>query len=74
MAKKSAESNTGLIIALVCFVLLSVTLGVFAYLGFAGQAELDKKAKEAAQKESDMKKERDNEQLRAAVQRFARTR
>jgi hypothetical protein len=50
MAKKQPESGagTGMIIALVFFVLTTVILGVTTYLGFDGQTELETKAKAAA--------------------------
>jgi hypothetical protein len=44
-----AESKTGLVVALVFFVLLSIVLGVTTYLGFDGQKELEQKASTAAQ-------------------------
>jgi hypothetical protein len=54
MAKKQQESGpgTGMIIALVFFVLTSAILGVTTYLGFDGQADLEKKAKDAAAEKS----------------------
>jgi hypothetical protein len=61
------ESKTGLVISLVFFVLTTIILGVATWQGFAGQAELETKAKEAAKKEADMKRERDQERLRLAV-------
>jgi hypothetical protein len=53
------ESKQGLIITLVFFVLATLGLGVAAYYGFAGQAELEKKAAEAKKKEDDFKTDRD---------------
>lgn len=41
------ESKQGLIIALVIFVILTIGLGVATYYGFAGQAALEEKAKQA---------------------------
>ncbi len=48
MAKKTSsapESNTGLVVALVIFVLLTLTLGVFTYFGYDGQKQLAEEAK-----------------------------
>src|SRR3954470_18864064 len=54
MAKRGGgggeSSNTGLIVALVFFVLLSIGLGVGTYMGYGGKAESDKAAKAAADK------------------------
>jgi hypothetical protein len=47
MARKSGDSKQGLIIALVCFVVLSLILGVSTYYGFKDQDELKKKADDA---------------------------
>jgi len=61
------DSNTGLIVTLVFFVLATLTLGVFTYFGYDGQiklAENEKKAKAEAAKAS---KERDEERTRRLV-------
>jgi hypothetical protein len=53
MAKRGGggeSSNTGLIVALVFFVLLSIGLGVGTYMGYGGKAESDKAAKAASDK------------------------
>jgi hypothetical protein len=44
------SSNTGLIVALVFFVLLSIGLGVGTYMGYGGKSEADKTAKTASDK------------------------
>jgi hypothetical protein len=49
-AKQAGDSKQGLIIALVCFVLLSIILGVTTYMGYDGQTAKDTAAKEAATK------------------------
>ena len=60
MAKqRGRESNTGLVVTLVFFILISVGLGVATYYGFAQQADLTAKAADAAKAEADMKAERD---------------
>ena len=43
MAKqRGRESNTGIIVTLVFFIILSIALGVTAYYGFAGQTASDR--------------------------------
>jgi hypothetical protein len=51
------ESKTGLVIALVFFILLAITLGAMTYVGFDGQKELEAKASTAA---ADAKKAKDD--------------
>jgi hypothetical protein len=58
-AKPAGDSKQGLIIALVCFVVLSIILGVTTYMGYADQDKFTASAKEASQKEATAKKERD---------------
>ena len=58
-AKQAGDSKQGLIIALVCFVLLSIVLGVTTYMGYDGQTAKDTAAKEAKGKEDSAKKDRD---------------
>lgn len=48
-AAPRGESRTGLIVALVFFILTTITLGVVAYMGYDGQKELEEKAKLAAE-------------------------
>ncbi|HEV8059580.1 MAG TPA: hypothetical protein VGP68_06895 [Gemmataceae bacterium] len=64
-AKPAGDSKQGLIIALVCFVLLSIILGVTTYMGYDGQTAKDTAAKEAATKKSAADKERDYWKFRA---------
>jgi len=58
-ANKGGDSKQGLIIALVCFVLLSITLGVFTYYGYADQANLQANEKKAKDEKASMEKDRD---------------
>jgi len=44
------ESSTGLVVSLVVFILLTIGLGVTTYLGYAGQEEFKKQAKDASDK------------------------
>lgn len=73
MAKKKPESGPGtfMIIALVFFVLAAAVLGVTTYLGFDGQTELDKQAKEAQSKEKAAKAQADEQLARRDVLRIA---
>ena len=61
MAKKSSngDSKQGLIIALVCFVLLSIVLGVTAYYGYQDNATSLSKAKQAEADAGSAKKDRE---------------
>src|SRR6516225_6272881 len=66
MAAKGDESKQqALIIALVCFVVLSLGLGVATYYGFAGQDELRKQAQEAKKDKDAQTKRGDWEQLQS---------
>jgi hypothetical protein len=47
-AAPKQESKTGLVVALVIFIMLTIALGVTTYLGFDGQKELEAKATAAA--------------------------
>ncbi|HLN31576.1 MAG TPA: hypothetical protein VK395_27795 [Gemmataceae bacterium] len=58
-ANKGGDSKQGLIIALVCFVLLSITLGVFTYYGYADQANLQASEKKAKEEKTTIEKDRD---------------
>lgn len=62
MAAKD-DSKQGLIITLVIFVLISITLAVTTYYGFAGQSALEAKATDAAKKEAAKGKQKDWEQF-----------
>jgi len=60
MAKqRGRESNTGLVVTLVFFILTAVGLGVATYYGFAQQADLTNKAAAADKAAKDAEKERD---------------
>jgi hypothetical protein len=66
MAKqRGRESNTGLVVTLVFFIILSIGLGVAAYYGFAGQAALTTEKTTAVAAEKDMKAQRDWYQFQA---------
>lgn len=56
-AKQSGESKQGLIISLVCFVLLSIILGVTTYMGYGVADEKTKAAADATTKEAAAKKD-----------------
>jgi hypothetical protein len=58
-ANKGADSKQGLIITLVCFILLSIILGVTTYYGYAGQADLQKATADAKKDADSAKKDRD---------------
>ena len=66
MAKqRGRESNTGIVVTLVFFILLSIVLGVSTYYGFAGQAALTTATTTAVASEKDMKAQRDWYQFQA---------
>src|SRR5262245_60589361 len=77
MAKKSSrsssassskpESNTGLIVALVIFVLLTLTLGVFTYFGYDGQKQFADEAKKEKTAAANAKKAYDEERVKRLV-------
>jgi hypothetical protein len=70
MAKKTSapsDSNTGLIVTLVLFVVATLTLGVFTYLGYSGQTELVEKEKKAQGEVKAAKKALDEETLRRLI-------
>jgi hypothetical protein len=70
MAKKTAsapESNTGLIVALVIFVLLTLTLGVFTYFGYDGQKQLAEEAKKEKTNATNARAAADEEKVRRLV-------
>src|SRR5712692_3603090 len=66
-ANKGGDTKQGLIIALVCFVVLTLLLGVTTYLGYDGQKALEKAEKEAKGKADGVGKERDWWKYRALV-------
>lgn len=57
MAAKGGESKQGLIVTLIFFILATLTLGVFTYLGYDGQQQFIDARKKA---EADLKKITDN--------------
>ena len=60
MAKqRGRESNTGLVVTLVFFILTAIGLGVATYYGFAQQADLTTKAATADKAAKDAERERD---------------
>src|SRR6267142_332718 len=63
--KQAGDSKQGLIIALVCFVVLSIILGVTTYMGYADLNAKETAAKEAANKTTAANKERDWWKFRA---------
>lgn len=70
MARKvsgPAESNTGLVVTLVFFVLATLTLGVFTYLGYSGQLDYQEKAKKSDSDAKAAKKATDEEAVRRLV-------
>lgn len=71
-AKQSGESRQGLIISLVCFVLLSIVLGVTTYMGYGVADEKTKAAADDKAKAAAAKKDADWYKYRALeTQRFA---
>lgn len=70
MAKKvsaPSDSNTGLIVTLVFFILTTLVLGVFTYLGYSGQADFADKEKKAQGEVKAAKKALDEESVRRLV-------
>lgn len=66
-ASTGGESNTGLVVSLVIAILLAVTLGVFTYLGYSGQADLLTQAKKANADKAAADKKYDEEKLNRLV-------
>ncbi len=69
MARRSAppppaESKTGLIIALVLFIITTLIGGTMAYMGFSGQTEYKNRAGEAQKEAKNAKEERDKMEVR----------
>jgi hypothetical protein len=61
------DSKQGLIIALVCFVVLTLLLAVFTVLGYTGQSELQKNTEAEAKKAKEADAERDWYKCQALV-------
>ncbi|MFL5329522.1 MAG: hypothetical protein ACJ8C4_11460 [Gemmataceae bacterium] len=66
-SSSSGESNTGLIVTLIFFVIASLTLGVFTYLGYSGQDQFAQDAKKAKAEAAAAKKAQDEETVRRLV-------
>jgi hypothetical protein len=58
-ANKGGDSKQALIITLVCFVVLSLVLGLTTYFGYSGQKEFEDAQKDAKAKAAAMEKSRD---------------
>src|SRR5262245_48745845 len=58
-SRAKSESKTGLVIALVFFILMTITLGAMTYVGFDGQKELENKAATATKDRDDARKDAD---------------
>ncbi|HEY8504020.1 MAG TPA: hypothetical protein VIL46_05520, partial [Gemmataceae bacterium] len=70
MAKKREEpngKNTGLIVTLVIFILLTLLLGTLTYFGYSGQAQLETKAKDAEKARADAQQKLEEERVRSGV-------
>jgi hypothetical protein len=65
MASRRGESNTGLVVVLVFFILLSLGLGVATYYGFSQQNEKEQAAKKAQEAAKAANDERDWYQYQA---------
>ncbi|HTK73636.1 MAG TPA: hypothetical protein VL371_00160 [Gemmataceae bacterium] len=64
----SGESNTGLVVTLVLFILLTIGLGVTTWLGYSGKSEAEAKASQADQKAAaETKKAQEEEALKATL-------
>jgi flagellar hook-basal body complex protein FliE len=68
-SQSQGESKQGLIITLVIFILISLSLGVSTYFGFAEQDKLAKAAKDAQASEKTFKDERDYYKAQAMLYR-----
>ncbi|HZT79949.1 MAG TPA: hypothetical protein VFA26_07005, partial [Gemmataceae bacterium] len=64
---RGGESKQGLIITLVFFILLSIILGVFVYLGYAGQDEPLAKAKKAEEEKKNIDSDRNWQKFKALL-------
>jgi hypothetical protein len=66
-AKRGTDNKQGLIIALVCFVLLSVILGVFTWFGYSDQANLQANEKKAKDEKAAIEKDREYYKAQALI-------
>ncbi len=71
MAKQKTESNQGLVVSLVFFILISIALGVTTYLGYSGQEGAEQKIKDANTKTTVMTGDRDWYRWQAMAYRMA---
>jgi hypothetical protein len=63
----SGESNTGLVVTMIFFIIATLTLGVFTYLGYSGQTEYAEKEKKASNDAKTARKELNEELTRRLV-------
>src|SRR5439155_11415607 len=68
---ESGESNTGMVVSLVLFILLTIGLGVTTYLGYSGKSEAEGKIAQAEQKASAAEKKAQEEEAVKATLRIA---
>src|SRR5262249_41945005 len=66
-AAKGSDSKQGLIITLVVSILFNIGLGVFVYLGYAGQKEFDDKAKKAEDEKKNVDADRQWQKAQALI-------
>jgi hypothetical protein len=66
-SSSSGNSNTGLVVTLIFFVIATLILGVFTYLGYTGQTEFQEKANKAAKDTTAANKKAEDEQARRIV-------
>jgi phage host-nuclease inhibitor protein Gam len=66
MAAKG-DSKQGLIVTLIFFILLSILLGITTFIGFNGQADLEKSLEEAKKKENAAKTDTEYYQMQSLV-------
>jgi hypothetical protein len=66
-AAKGGDSKQALVVTLVCFIVLSLILGILTYIGFAGQDPLDKAKKEADRAASEAKALDDTHEAEVAL-------
>src|SRR5205823_4448826 len=68
---ESGESNTGMVVSLVLFILLTIGLGVTTYLGYSGKSEAEGKISQAEQKAAAAEKAKNEEAAVKATLRIA---
>jgi hypothetical protein len=67
----SGESNTGLVVSLVLFIILTIGLGVTTYLGYSGKSEAEGKISQAERDAKAAKTKADEEEALKATLRIA---